>query len=412
MQQKPANIQKIYLLLTLLNTLAASFIWGVNTLFLLDAGLNNMEAFAANAFFTVGEVLFEIPTGIIADMWGRRVSYLLGTVTLAISTLLYMWAWSIHAPFWVWALTSMLLGLGFTFFSGSTDAWLVDALAATGYKDHLDPVFAKAQIVGGIAMLTGSVAGGYIAQITNLGVPYILRAFALLINFVIAYFFMKDLGFTPLKGGGALMNMKKILKTSIDNGLRKPAIRWVMIASLFTAGVSIYIFYASQPLLLQLYGNSHAYGIAGLAAAIVAGSQIIGGITAVHIKKLFARRTSAMIFGLVISAALLVCIGFIPNFYIVLGLLILWGLISAAVMPIRQAYLNGLIESKERATVLSFDSLMGSSGGVVIQPILGKVADVWGYSSSYVVGAIFSILALPFQLRARRERPQSDFITK
>jgi hypothetical protein len=50
--------QRIYLTLTLGNTLAASFIWGINTLFLLDAGLSNLEAFAANAFFTAGMVLF------------------------------------------------------------------------------------------------------------------------------------------------------------------------------------------------------------------------------------------------------------------------------------------------------------------------------------------------------------------
>ena len=64
------------------NTLAASLIWGINTIFLLDAGLSNLEAFAANAFFTAGMVLFEVPTGIVADTIGRRVSYLLGTVTL------------------------------------------------------------------------------------------------------------------------------------------------------------------------------------------------------------------------------------------------------------------------------------------------------------------------------------------
>jgi hypothetical protein len=46
------KIQRIYLTLTLGNTLAASFIWGINTLFLLDAGLSNLEAFTANAFFT------------------------------------------------------------------------------------------------------------------------------------------------------------------------------------------------------------------------------------------------------------------------------------------------------------------------------------------------------------------------
>ncbi len=63
-------IQRTYLLLTLGNTLAASFIWGINTIFLLDAGLSNLEAFAANAFFTAGMVLFEVPTGIVADTSG------------------------------------------------------------------------------------------------------------------------------------------------------------------------------------------------------------------------------------------------------------------------------------------------------------------------------------------------------
>src|SRR6185436_1032583 len=168
MNVKARGIQRIYLSLILLNTFAASLIWGINTLFLLDAGLSNLEAFAANAFFTVGQVLFEVPTGIIADMWGRRTSYLFGTITLGVSTLLYLWAWQVHAPFWAWAVTSIFLGLGFTFFSGATEAWLVDALHSTGFEGNLDGVFAKAQIVGGIAMLTGSVIGGFVAQVTDL----------------------------------------------------------------------------------------------------------------------------------------------------------------------------------------------------------------------------------------------------
>ena len=58
----PRRIQRIYLVLVAGNTLAASIIWGINTLFLLDAGLNNLEAFAANAFFTVGISNRTIPT--------------------------------------------------------------------------------------------------------------------------------------------------------------------------------------------------------------------------------------------------------------------------------------------------------------------------------------------------------------
>ena len=142
------------------NTLAASFIWGINTIFLLDAGLSNAEAFAANAFFTAGMVLFEVPTGIVADTIGRRSPICSGRVTLTASTVLYVALWQVEAPFWEWAIASMLLGLGFTFFSGAVEAWLVDALDATGFDGDLESVFGRAQIVSGIAMLTGSVAGG------------------------------------------------------------------------------------------------------------------------------------------------------------------------------------------------------------------------------------------------------------
>ncbi|MBI2049821.1 MFS transporter [Candidatus Roizmanbacteria bacterium] len=363
----------------LFNTLAASFIWGVNTLFLLDAGLNNLQAFAANAFFTGGQVIFEVPTGIVADTWGRRASYLLGTLTLGVSTLLYLWAWQAHAPFWAWAATSILLGLGFTFFSGATEAWLVDALNFTKFKGTLESVFAKGQIVGGVAMLTGSVAGGFVAQSTNLGVPYILRAGVLGITFLIAFLFMKDLGFTPRKSEQVFKDMKKIFTTSIDLGLKNPPVRWVMLAAPFGTGVLFYAFYAMQPHLLNLWGNKEAYGIAGLAAAIVACAQIVGGLTATRINRIFRRRTSVILTAVIVNVILLALIGVTTNFWIAVALLVGWGLIFAASMPVRQTYLNGLIPSEQRATVLSFDSLVGSSGGVVAQPILGKVADVWNY---------------------------------
>lgn len=409
---KSQQIQRVYFSLTLLSTLAASFIWGINTLFLLDAGLTNIQAFAANAFFTVGQVLFEVPTGMVADTWGRRTSYLLGALTLGISTVLYWFAWQIHGPFWMWATTSILLGLGFTFFSGATEAWLVDALAFTKFKGTLESVFSKGQMVGGGAMLVGSVAGGLIAQATNLGVPYILRAAVLGLTFIAAWVFMKDLGFTPKSTGRAIRDMKHTLDASLTHGLKNPPVRWVMLAAPFGAGVGFYAFYAMQPYLLELYGDSQAYSVAGLAAAIIAGAQIIGGLTAANVKKFFARRTSALAAGVVISAVALWAIGSVSSFYLCVAILIVWGIIFAAASPVRQAYLNGLIPSSERATVLSFDSLMGSSGGVAIQPILGQVADGSGYAASYLVGAGIQLLALPFIFLARREKPSSDRIER
>jgi MFS family permease len=405
------QVQRVYLLLLLLHTLAASLIWGINTLFLLDAGLSNTGAFAANACFTAGMVLFEVPTGVVADTRGRRTSYLLGTLTLAISTVLYFLMWRLSAPFWAWALASALLGLGFTFFSGAVEAWLVDALTSTGYLregGRLETVFARGEIAEGIAMLGGSLAGGVIAQATNLGVPYLVRALVLAFSFGLAFALMRDLGFTPSHGKDPVREVKLVLRTSIEHGLGNPPVRWVMLSAPFTGGVAIYAFYAMQPYLLELYGSERAYSIAGLAAAIVAGAQIAGGLLVPHIGRLFRRRTSVLLAGTTLSAAALAVIGFVPRFWVVIGLLALWGLMFAALTPVRQAYLNGLIPSSHRATVLSFDSLLGSGGAAGLQPLLGRAADVWGYPFSYLCSAAFQALALPFYRLARGERAASD----
>src|SRR5919109_237600 len=404
----PRLIQRTYLLLMLGNTLAASLIWGINTIFLLDAGLSNLEAFAANAFFTAGMVAFEVPTGIVADSVGRRASYLLGPLAVAGSTLLYVLLWQVEAPFWAWAIVSMLIGLGFTFFSGAVEAWLVDALTATGYKGQMETVFGRGQIVTGVAMLTGSVAGGFIAEQASLGLPFVIRGVILVLMFVAAFRLMHDIGFTPDKGGRPLAEMRKIAAASIDYGWRVAAVKWVMVESLFTGGVGIYGFYALQPYLLELYGDPHAYQIAGLVAAIVAGAQILGGVAAPWIRGRFHRRTSALLATAGLSVATLALIGIIQSFWAVVGLIVVWGLLFAAAMPIRQTYINGLIPSQQRATVLSFDSLMASSGGVWAQPVLGRAADAWGYAPSYLIGAGISALALPCLVLSRRQNAPAD----
>jgi MFS family permease len=405
------QVQRTYLLLTLLTTLAASFIWGINTLFLLDAGLSNTEAFAANAFFTVGQVLFEVPTGVVADTRGRRFSFLLGAGTLLVSTLLYLLMWQIHAPLLGWAIASILLGLGFTFFSGATEAWLVDALAHTGFTGNLESVFGRAQTVGGAAMLVGSVAGGFIAQASDLGVPYIVRAAMLGVTLAIAWRFMHDLGFSPARDASPVAAVRTVVRGAVDGGFRNPPVRWLMLASPFTFGVGIYAFYATQPYLLELYGDETAYGIAGLAAALIAGAQIVGGLLVSRVRRLFSRRTQALILGGFFNVALLVLIGLTDSFALALVLLAAWALIFAFEAPLRQAFINGLIPSEQRATVLSFDALLGSAGGVVAQPALGRTADLFGYPASYVVSGALQALALPFVFLARRENAASDPIT-
>ena len=258
--------------------------------------------------------IFEVPTGVVADTWGRRVSYLLGTLTLAASTLLYYLMWHFHAPFWAWAVVSMLIGLGFTFFSGAVDAWLVDALKFADYRDDLESVLGRGQMVAGAAMLGGSVLGGVIAQATSLGVPFLLRVGVLMVMFVVAWRLMRDIGFTPEPASHPLRATREVLSASVTYGMRNRPVWYVMLAAPFATGVGIYAFYAMQPLLLELYGDPKAYTVAGLAAALVAGAQIAGGYAAPRIRRLFRKRTTALILGIVAGSVVLALLGIVDAF--------------------------------------------------------------------------------------------------
>jgi predicted MFS family arabinose efflux permease len=259
-------------------------------------------------------------------------------------------------------------------------------------------------------MLTGSVAGGVIAQSTNLGVPYVIRAVMHALTFVIALSFMRDEGFKPRKSSSIAKESKKVFTESVKYGIGNVKVRWLMLSAPFAGGVGMFAFYAMQPYLLELYGGTESYAIAGIAAAIVAGAQIVGGLLVPYVGKVFRRRTSVLLAGSLASTAALALMGLAPSFWIVLSLLTVWSVVFAAAGPIRQAYINGLIPSQQRATVLSSDNLLSSAGGVVAQPALGRAADVWGYPAAYIASSIVQLVAMPFIFLAARQKTDSDVI--
>ena len=222
---------------------------------------------------------------------------------------------------------------------------------------------------------------------------------------------MHDLGFTPARGDRPMAEVKKIVHSSVEHGLKVPAVRAIMLAGMFTGGIEIYVYYALQPHLLNLWGDqtgvrdrrpgcgSRSRGPDCWRAADASDPQ---SIQAANLRMLILAA---------LAVAMLTLIGLTGNFWIVIVLITLWELVGYAGLPIRQAYLNGMIPSQQRATILSFDSLMNSAGGIVAQPALGKSADVWGYQVSYLLSAAGSALALPFIARARQLNTPADHET-
>jgi len=405
------QVIRSYLVIAGLYTLSASLIWGINTLFLLDAGLDIFGVFVANAVFTGSMALFEIPTGVLADTRGRRTSFLLSVAVVLIGTLGYVGAAAAGGSLLLFSLMSVILGLGYTFYSGAVEAWLVDALNATGYVGQLDQVFARGSIVSGAAMLIGTVGGGLLGSL-DLSVPFLARAGLLAAVFGIAFFTMHDVGFAPraLKSAALLAEMRTIARASITYGWRDRSVRLLIIASFIQGIFLAWGFYAWQPYFLELLGQEEATWVAGIIAALISLSTIAGNTVVEWFTRYCGRRTTLMLWAAGILTAAAVGVGLAGSFWLAVVLFLLVMAAMGVIGPVRQAYLHELIPSEQRATIISFDALVGSAGSVGGQTGLGYLSQVRSIADGYVVGGLVTLLVLPVLGALRRRGGPADII--
>ncbi len=357
---------RTYYIITGLFNLAMSLIWGIDTLFKMSAGLDIQQVLLTNAAFTLGSMVFEVPTGVVADTLGRRVSLLLCLGTLFVTTLLYVtiaWrGWGFSAFVWV----SVLLGLGYTFYTGAVDAWLVDALKATGYTEPLERVFSRGQMLFGAAMLAGTIGGG----------PAELR---------------------------------RVFVEGLRYGLSNPVVRPVMFASLVSMSFMIFGFYSWQRYFLDLLGRNLVW-VDGVISALVGLSLIVGNALVAPLSRVVRTRTGLLMVSVAVQAVLAVACGLLTNFFVVVALYLLYGVAIGLAMPVKQAYLNAHIPSAQRATIISLDSMFASSGGVLGQTGWGWVARTRSIGTAWAWSGLTLLLGIPLYWLARRRDRHLDTI--
>jgi MFS family permease len=392
-------------------TLSASLIWGVNTLFLLDAGLDVFGVFVAGAAFTAGNVLFEIPTGVVADTVGRRASFLCSLSILSAGTLAYVGIPHLAGqPLLPFVVASVFLGLGFSFYSGALEAWLVDALEASGFGGELDAVFSRGAMVSGAAMLIGTIGGGLLGQL-DLSLPFLARSSLLMLAFVVALFGMRDLGFTarPLTLQTLRKELATVARAGIRHGWSQRSLRLLMLASAVQTAFLIWGFYAWQPYFQGLL-ETEAVWFAGVVAAGVALSTMAGNAVVDHFARLCGRRTTLLVWAASIQTLAAIGIGLAPSFPLALLCLLVVTGAMGVIGPVRQAYIHKLVPREQRATVVSFDSMVANVGGVGGQAGLGYLTQVRDYASGYVAGGAVTVFALPLFLAIRGAKEEADKI--
>jgi MFS family permease len=421
-------VVRTYLTANGLFTLAASLIWAVNTLFLLDAGLDIFTVMVVNATFTIGQLVFEVPTGVVADTIGRKASFLIGIGALIVATMMYVLAAQLELGIGVFVLASVLIGFGFTCQTGAMDAWLVDALAHTGYDRPLDGVFARGQIVFGVAMLAGTLGGGFLGQL-DLAIPYYVRSAVLLLAFAFVAVFMRDVGFEarPLALRSFGDETRTILRAGSAYGWRNPSVRLLFFAAAAQGLFFIFGFYSWQRYFLDLLARELVW-VNGLVTAAFAVAGIAGSALVKRVMREGGERRNAanvlalmaLVQAILVGAIALVGL-VVPEsrygiglFLVAVSLYLVLGVAYGIQGPVRQAFLNRQIPSAQRATVLSLDAFFGDGGASVGQLGLGWVARAVSIPAAWAIGGVALLAAVPFYRAARsgEDAPAADSVSQ
>ena len=417
MNPTPRRIAFVYISTQSAFTFAASLIWAVNTLFLLRAGLNIFEVMVANSAFTMGMLVFEVPTGVVADTLGRQISFLAGIAIIIVSTVLYVLTAQMHWGLWLFVIASVLLGLGFTFQTGAVDAWLVDALDHVAYDKPKEEIFARAGIFSSLAVLVGTLVGGVLGQM-DLTYPYYARAAILVVCFLLTAFLMKDLGFVPrpLRVSAFGAETRAIFAAGVTYGWRNPVVRPMLWVSLFGGIFWIYGFYSLPPFMLNvLLGKNLIFLFGVVMTAFSAASMLGNALMGRFMNARGGRRSPA---GVLAAAAAITAAGvgaigvvglltpasargWVP-FLIAAGIWVAIGVVFGITGPVRQGFINEHIPSAQRATVLSLDSFFSDAGGSGGSLALGYLTQMVNYGPAWVISAVPLALGYPLYRAAER----------
>ncbi len=377
-----------YYLLTTLTRCAMNMISSTYVIFLLSKGLNLFEVNLVNVAFFVTLFLCEIPTGAFADVFGRKASFIVSCLTLSLGMFVYAFSES----FWGFVFAEILGAIGSTFATGAFSSWLVDSLKHHEYNGSTSNIFAReSQLKHGVGILA-ALAGAFLADI-SLSLPWIAGSVVYAITGVIAFIILKEEYFVrekfhPITGWYKLVD---VVKTSAQYGIKNKNIRFVM---LLVLGLNFAVMAPNmqwQPYFKEWIPNQKNLGFvwSGMALSLMFGSWLAPML----LKKIVSESKSLLICHAVTAMCLIGTVSF-GNMTMTLIMFYMHEVARGAFEPIKEAYLHDNIPSKERATIVSFESIAHHAGGAVGLVISGALAEYGSIEFAWIVSGVSLLLVV------------------
>lgn len=391
--------ERTYYLVYGLYNVAWSFLGPVYALFLLSRGLDLFQINLVLATFLLSSFLFEVPTGVVADVFGRKVSFLSSCTVRAVAFGLY----AVSDRFAEFLFAEFIDAVGMTLATGALDAWAVDGMRAEGDHRPADRFFAKAQMLARTLMIVSGLLGGYVASY-DLRLPWIVGSIGFALTGIIAAIAMRE---TESATPSSRRTLRQTLSAGVETVRSQPVARLLCLLTLATGFAIMPVYQLWQPRMRDLAGG---VWVMGWIWVFISLSSVLGSAIIPRLLGRFSRHhvlAAAALWRSMSVAAAALAVGFLPA----LTGLLLQEMAFGFSEPLLQAWMNEQVADDQRATVLSVRSMAFTFGGSAGLIVLGLVARGYAIPTAWLCSTAIIAFTVPGYLLlgrvAQRQRDSS-----
>lgn len=363
----------------------------VLVLFYQAKGLTMTEIMFIQAVFSGVMVIAEVPSGYFSDVLGRRRTMIIGTLCSTIGFAIYALADNVMG----FLMAEIVLGIGISFISGTDSAMLFDSLAELGEQGQSMQKEGRQLSFGNFSESAASVLGGFLAMI-SLDTPLYVQAFFTALSVPLAFMLIEPKRHVYSAEHGTIKGILHIVYESIIT--HKQLRIMILLSGIVSAGTLTMVWFV-QPLMKEAGVPLWSFGIAWATLNATTG---FASLRAHTFEKRFGTRTLYMILSIALAIA-----------YFLTGTISLWLLpfllVFSAIRgignPVSATYINNLVSSDKRATVLSIRWLVTRIIFVIVGPIMGYIADISSLNTAlYCCGIVFGIASIIGVLQLKENR--------
>ncbi|MDZ7721730.1 MAG: MFS transporter [candidate division KSB1 bacterium] len=367
-----ANLPKIYVLLSLRWMM---FIIPILVIFFYDNGLDQTQVMILQSLFSIAIVLFEIPSGYFSDVMGRKLTVVLGCILGSCGFLIYSFSFG----FWGFLAAELVLGLGASFISGTDSALVYDTLAQLGREAEYPKIEGRCSSICNFSETAASIIGGMLAAV-SLRTPFYLETAFMLMTIPLALTLVEPERHRWDASQGNWNSILQIVRFSLHEN---KVLKWLIFYASVTGASTLTMVWFIQPYLKESGLPLSLFGVVWAALNFSVG---IFSMYAYRIERKLGRRR------ILLLQIPLMTIGFILAGLFqtlwAIPVLFIFYFVRGINRPVMKSYINQMVSSDKRATVISVSNMTGRMIFALAGPVIGLIKDRFSLSYALFTAAL------------------------